>query len=286
MYYLRRFDPWKGKFCTCRPKYSLAPYTGCDHKCLYCYITTYIPQAFNCRPKPDFIRKLPRDLEKADINIPISISNSSDPYPTIEKELKLTRKMLKILGEFDFKILLVTKSDLFLRDLDILTTINAAITLTINTIDDKLAKKLEPGAPVPSKRLAAAEQLVARSIPVMVRVDPIIPGLNEDVEPLLRELAEIGITCITTSTYKARQDSIKRILKAFPELSVYLKSKYLEAGEFINRSWYLPKLDRERIMENVYNSAKKFGLQFNMCREGLPVPRTAPSCDGLHLIKK
>ena len=131
MYYLRRFDPWKGKFCTCRPKYSLAPYTCCDHKCLYCYITRYIPQAFNCRPKQNFIRKLPRDLEKADINIPISISNSSDPYPTIEKELKITRKMLKILGEFDFRILLVTKSDLFLRDLDILTTNNAAITRLI-----------------------------------------------------------------------------------------------------------------------------------------------------------
>ena len=120
----------------------------------------------------------------------------------------------------------------------------------------------------------------------MVRVDPIIPRLNEDVEPLLKELAEIGVTCITTSTYKARHDSIKRILKAFPELSVYLKSKYLEAGEFINRSWYLPKQDRERIMKNVYNSAKKFGLQFNMCREGLPIPRTAPSCDGLHLFDK
>ncbi len=285
MYYLRRFDPWKGKFCTCKPKYSLAPYTGCDHKCLYCYITTYIPHAFSCRPKVDFLEKLPHDLERADNTIPISIANSSDPYPTIEKELGLTKETLKVLTEFDFKVLLVTKSDILLRDLDILSTGNFAVTFTINTNNNTLAKQLEPGAPKPSKRIAAVEKLIENSVHVMVRVDPIIPGLNEAVGPLLRELANIGVKYITTSTYKARPDSLKRLIKTFPEVKNSLIRNYKENGEFINRSWYLPKPERERIMKDVYETAKRLGIKFNMCREDVKLPRTAPSCDGLHLLE-
>ena len=151
MSYLRRFDPWKGKYCSCGPKYSLAPYTGCDHGCLYCYITTYIPDAFNCRPKRDFIRILERELRKADNSIPVSISNSSDPYPTLESKHKLTRAALGLLNEYTFKVLLVTKSDIVLRDLDLITAGNTAVTMTINTVDDALARRLEPGAPPPSK---------------------------------------------------------------------------------------------------------------------------------------
>lgn len=286
MRYLRRFDPWNGKYCTCKVKYSLAPYTGCDHRCQYCYITTYIPNAFFCRPKTDFIKYLPNDLKKADSSIPVSISNSSDPYPTIEKKFELTRKALKIIAKANFNILLVTKSDIILRDIDLLKGNNIAVTFTINSNDDSLAKRLEPGAPVPSKRLFAVGELINHSVPVMVRVDPIIPGLNEDVEPLMKELRDLGVKLITTSTYKARKDSLTRIIDAFPELDQTLTHKYLDSGEFVNRAWYLPKEDRERIMRNVYECAHKFGLGFNMCREGVSLPRTSQSCDGVHLLER
>ena len=284
MRFLRLFDPWSGKYCTCLVKYSLAPYTGYDHRCQYCYVTSYIKNAFHCRPKVDFTKYLPNDLKKADNSIPISISNSSDPYPTIEKKNKLTQKTLKILTDANFKILLVTKSDIILRDLDLLSGNNIAVTFTINTHDNVLAKRLEPNAPAPSKRLYAVGELITHSVPVMVRVDPIIPGLNEDVEPLLNELRELGVKYITTSTYKARKDSLSRIINAFPELEETLTHKYLDSGEFTNRSWYLPKEERERIMKNVYGYAQKLGLGFNMCREGLTLPRTSPSCDGGHLL--
>ena len=247
MNYIRLFDPWKGNYCTCGLKYSLAPYTGCDHRCVYCYITTYIPHAFNCRPKADFIKNLPRDLEKADNAIPISIANSSDPYPTIERKYKLMQETLKLLSEYDFKVLLVTKSDIFLRDLDIIGSNNIALTVSITTDNDELAKVIEPGAPAPSKRISAVEQSISKGIPTMVRVDPIIPELNEDVESLIKQLAEVGVEFITSSTYKARQDSLKRLIKNFPELSTTYKNKYLETGEFINRSWYLSTSDRQRL---------------------------------------
>jgi DNA repair photolyase len=284
MYFLRLFDPWKGKYCSCRPKYSLAPYTGCDHRCLYCYITTYIPQPFNCRVKSNFLNLLPRDLDKADRNIPISIANSSDPYPTLEKKQKITRETLKILLEYNFKVLLVTKSDIFLRDLDILSSGAFALTITINTIDDSIASKLEPGAPLPSRRILAIEKLISKSIPFMVRVDPMMPGLNDDVELLLKTLSEVGVKYITTSTYKARHDSLKRLIKTFPALSSSLKTNYQASGEFVNRSWYLPLKLREEVMRKVSISAKKYNLQINMCREGVSLPRDAPSCDGQHLF--
>ena len=286
MRYLRSFDPWKGKFCSCKVKYSLAPYTGCDHHCLYCYITTYIPNAFNCRPKSEFIKHLPRDLAKADNTIPISISNSSDPYPTIERKFKLTRETIKKLIGSGFKTLLVTKSDLILRDLDLLITGDVVVTLTINTNDDALARRLEPGAPSPSRRIGALTSLISESNPVLVRVDPIIPGLNDDVQSLFKELSGLGVKHITTSTYKARPDSMKRLTKSFPELSEELQKKYVENGEFINRSWYLPREERIKLMKNVSKNAERFGLGFNMCREGLTIPRTSPSCDGVHLFAR
>jgi DNA repair photolyase len=267
-------------------KYSLAPYTGCDHRCLYCYITTYIPRAFQCRLKKDFIKKLTSDLEKADKNIPVTIANSSDPYPTIDAENKLTREMLKLLKEREFKLLLVTKSDLYLRDIDIISSGNIAVTETINTNDDSLAQQLEPGAPVPSKRISAMEKLIEHDIPVMVRVDPLIPGLNEDVGPLLKELSNIGVKYITTSTYKARPDSLKRLSLAFPIQASKWKKLYMDQGEFINRSWYLERLYREKLMKDVSRNAKRFGLKFHMCREGLGIERSGLSCDGAHLLNR
>ena len=284
MYYLRMFDPWKGKFCSCKPKYSLAPYTGCDHKCLYCYISTYILDAFNCRLKADLLKKLPNDLKKADNKIPVSISNSSDPYPTIEKKHGLTRNVLELLTAHEFKVLLVTKSDMVLRDLDIIIKHNIAVTMTINTNDDALARRLEPGAPPPSKRLRAVGELLTQGVPVMVRVDPIIPGLNNDVEPLMQKLNELGVKYITTSTYKARKDSLIRIFSEFPELREKFTQLYLQDGQYINNSYYMPKPERKRIMENVCECAQEYGIKFNMCREGLTLPRTAPSCDGAHLL--
>jgi len=118
----------------------------------------------------------------------------------------------------------------------------------------------------------------------MVRVDPLIPEINEDVESLIKQLSDVGVEYITSSTYKARQDSLKRLIRSFPELSTTFNHKYLENGEFINRSWFLSASERQRLLKNVYNCAKRYNIKFNMCREGLALERTSPSCDGRHLL--
>ncbi|MCK5560741.1 MAG: radical SAM protein [Thermoplasmata archaeon] len=283
--FIRVFDPWKGKFCTCPLKYSLSPYTGCEHQCKYCYITTYIPRAFECRPKQNFIKILPKDLAKADTKYPISIANSSDPYPPMEKDLELTRDMLKLFEQYDFKILLVTKSDLVARDIDIIQKLNAVVTMTITTTDVQLAARLEPYAPPPLSRINAVEALIKNDIDCMVRIDPIIPGLNDNPTKLIEKLSEIGVTTITSSTYKARSDSLKRMIDTFPEHQEQFERLYLEESEFINRSRYLPKKMRYEIMETVSELADEHGMEFAMCREGFQRLQAAKSCDGSHLLE-
>ncbi|ODA45213.1 Radical SAM domain protein [Thermodesulfovibrio sp. N1] len=93
--YLRFFDPWKSKLCSCPSKYSLNPYTGCAHGCIYCYASSYIKNFFNCRTKPNLLEDLKRQIKKISKDSLISLSNTSDPYPPIEKELKITRECLK-----------------------------------------------------------------------------------------------------------------------------------------------------------------------------------------------
>ncbi len=282
--FLRVFDPWKGKLCTCPKKYSLSPYTGCDHQCRYCYITTYIPKAFECRAKQNFIKYLPKELNKADPKYPISIANSSDPYPPMELDLGLTRKMLKLFQDYDFKILIVTKSDIVTRDIELLKQLKVVVTLTITTHDPVLATKLEPNAPTPDARIGAVESLIKNKIKCMVRIDPIIPGVNEDPTELIQKLSDVGLKTITSSTFKARPDSLKRMIVSFPEHKSLFESLYIDNPEFINRSRYLAREKRYEMMSRISNIAKEYGMDFGMCREGFPDLQTAKSCDGSHLF--
>lgn len=278
---LREFDPWNSELCTCPKKYSLSPYTGCSHKCVYCYITSYIPRAFECRIKNNLIKNLSLDLKKADKNLAISISNSSDPYTPIDRKYKQTREVLKILQLNENKYQIVTKSDLIIRDIDILKKSNVAVSMTITSLNNIISKKLEPNAPFPEERLKALKKLLENNIFCIVRIDPIIPSINENVEPLIKILSEIGIKDITSSTYKARYDSLKRIDYAFPDNRI---GDYYKNGEKIGNSIYLAKKFRFDLMKKIKELTEKYGLNFATCREGFPKLKSAKSCDGTHLI--
>jgi DNA repair photolyase len=97
------------------------------------------------------------------------------------------------------------------RDADLLSQIPCTVALTITTDDDQLAAIIEPKAPSPSKRLKAIETLTAHGIPVIVRVDPIIPTLNNNPATLIRTLAALGVKHITSSTYKVKADNWMRL---------------------------------------------------------------------------
>jgi DNA repair photolyase len=282
---IREFDPWKGKLCTCPKKYSFSPYTGCSHKCLYCYASSYIPNFFNCRVKKNLIRRLIRDLTKIDRNLPISMANSSDPYPLIERDLKLTRTCLKLFKQANCRVLIITKSDLVTRDIDILKNMKVSVSISITTLNQDTASRLEPRAPSPEKRINAIKKLTAVGIPISVRLDPIIPGINDpEIENLVKVLGEIGVLHVVSSTYKARYDNWKRMIKAFPNEMKKLKRLYFKNGEKISNSIYLPKKLRFKLMKKVADACKKHNLTFATCREGFIGLHTSRSCDGSHLI--
>ncbi|MEM0314332.1 MAG: radical SAM protein [Candidatus Bathyarchaeia archaeon] len=280
---ITKFDPWGSNFCTCPPKLTFNPYTGCDHKCLYCYASSYIPRFFNCRPKKDLISKLKRDAMRLKGEL-ISISNSSDPYPNIEAEIGLTRQCLQILCRSRCEIQIITKSTLVIRDVDLLKQAHSMVAMTVTTNDDYLSRVLEPGAPPSSDRLKAIAKLVSEGIPVSVRIDPVIPYLNEDQHQLIKELASIGVRHITGSTYKVRPDSWQRISLAMPELAERLKPLYFEMGEKVGVCKYLPRNLRLKLMEDLASLAKMHGLKFAVCRERFTHINTAV-CDGSWLIR-
>jgi DNA repair photolyase len=285
MQVLNFFDPWKSKLCTCPKKYSFTPYTGCSHSCLYCYASSYIRDFFKCRPKKDLIRKLSSDLRKIDKRFPVSISNSSDPYVPEEEKFKLTRDSLKLFALKNCKILIITKSDLVCRDIDILKRAKACVSLTITTLKEDIAGKLEPKAPLPEKRLKALEKLKESGIPTVLRLDPIIPFLNdEEIEEIVKACASVGVKHVVSSTYKVRADNWRRVSSAFPEISEKLKNLYFKEGEKISNSLYLPRNLRFQIMKKVRKCCDKYKLTFSCCREGFLELNNSKSCDGTHLI--
>ncbi|MEM2953182.1 MAG: radical SAM protein [Candidatus Bathyarchaeia archaeon] len=279
---LAKFDPWRSRLCTCPPKLTLNPYTGCDHACIYCYASSYIPKFFNCRPKKDLVARLKREAARLNGEI-ISISNSSDPYPTIEAEKGLTRQCLEILLRSNCKIQIITKSNLVVRDVDLLRKIPSMVALTITTDQDYLSRVLEPNAPSSSERLEAVERLVEAGIPTSVRIDPIIPYVNENPINLMEKLASVGVKHITCSTYKVKMDNWQRLNLTMPQIAKKLKPLYFEKGERIGGYWYLPRDLRLKLMENLAVTTKKYGLKFGVCREGFSHLNTA-KCDGSWLL--
>lgn len=282
MPWISEFDPWKSSMCTCPRKMTLNPYTGCDHGCLYCYASSYVPNFQNCRPKKKQIRKLEREALKLKGEV-ISISNSSDPYPIIEASIGLTRQCLKVLTDSRCKIQIITKSNLVTRDIDLLTKVPSTVALTITTKDDDLAKIIEPQAPSSTDRLRALEDLVEKNIPVSVRIDPIIPLVNDNTQTLVSELSDIGVKHITTSTYKPKPDNWHRITKSFPTIAEKLECLYFQQGERIGSNTLLSKDVRMKILLKVRNQLLAKGMKCGVCREGLAELNTAP-CDGSWLI--
>ncbi len=186
--------------------YSINPYSGCSFNCIYCYIrgskygenmSKTLSVKINA---PEVLEKqLKRREKKGEYGI-IAISTSTEPYLKIEEKLKLTRKILEIILKYRFPVHILTKSTLVLRDLDWLKEIDknailpedlknklkrgAIVNFSISTLDEKLAKLLEPGAPSPVERLEAMQQIKEEGLMAGVSYIPVLPFLSDSEEKL------------------------------------------------------------------------------------------------------
>ena len=193
------------------------------------------------------------------------------------------RRCLEVLSRCDCRIQIITKSDLVARDDDLLCKVPSTVALTITTLDDQLASVLEPHAPAPSRRIRAVADLHEAGLPVSVRIDPLIPGINDQPQQLIAELAAAGVKHVTASTYKVRPDNWARLAAAFPKKMEALKHMYFCDGERVSGNVLLPKDYRFKLLKEIRDSVEAHGMRFGVCREGLPQLNTA-ACDGSWMI--
>ena len=186
---------------------SINPYQGCEHGCIYCYarpshayldLSPGIDFETKLYAKPDAARLLRDELAKPGYRCdPIALGTNTDPYQPIEREWKVTRGVLEVLAAHAHPFTIVTKSALVERDIDIIAPMAkrrmARVYLSVTTLDRELARKMEPRAAAPHRRLQALKTLADAGIPVGVMVAPIIPQLNDrDLEAILEAAAANG----------------------------------------------------------------------------------------------
>jgi DNA repair photolyase len=186
---------------------SINPYQGCEHGCVYCYARpthAYLDLSpgldFETKlfAKPDAAAMLEAELAKpAYVCDAIAMGTNTDPYQPIEREWKITRQIIEVLAACEHPLSIVTKSSLVERDIDILAPMAAKnlarVYISITTLDRELARKLEPRASAPQRRLAAIKSLAQAGIPVGVMTAPIIPQLTDkDMEAILAAAAANG----------------------------------------------------------------------------------------------
>ena len=186
---------------------AMNPYRGCEHGCIYCFarpshsylnLSPGLDFETKLRAKSNFAEVLRAELAKPGyVPKPINIGSNTDVYQPIEKHRQLTRAALEVLAECRHPFTIVTKNALIERDLDLLAPMArnglVQVFISINSLDNQLAAKLEPRASAPHRRIKAVRTLAEAGVPVGVLVAPIIPALNDrDMEAVLDQAAAAG----------------------------------------------------------------------------------------------
>ncbi len=186
---------------------SINPYRGCEHGCTYCFarpshaylgLSPGLDFESVLLAKPNAAALLDAELRKAAYTPAVmALGTNTDPYQPLERRMGITRSVLDVLARFNHPVGIVTKSNLIVRDLDILAPMAAKrlakAAISITTLDPKLARAMEPRAPTPAKRLEAISRLADAGVPVAVMAAPIIPGLNDhEIEPILEAALDAG----------------------------------------------------------------------------------------------
>ncbi len=187
--------------------YSMNPYQGCEHGCIYCYARN-THEYYGFSAGLDFESKIivkqnaPQLLEQQLLNknwnaVPIMLSGNTDCYQPLERKLQITRRLLKILVQYRHPVSIISKNNLITRDLDLLKDLAADnlvhVMISITTLDEDLRRKLEPRTTTSIKRLKTVEALAKENIPVGIMNAPIIPGLNHhEIHAILKAAADHG----------------------------------------------------------------------------------------------
>lgn len=220
-------------------------YRGCQHGCIYCDSRSDCFQIENfseIEVKENAVELLQKELATKKKRGTIGFGSMNDPYMPIEKQEQLTQKSLEVINKRRFPIHIITKSDLVLRDIDIIEDINqvySAITFSIISTNDRFSQKVEPSAPSPTKRLKAMEALSKRGIYTGVALMPALPYITDTVKntlSLIEDAANAGAQYIMPCFgLTLRDGSREYFLEALEKLSPEIKEKYVKTfGQSFN----------------------------------------------------
>ena len=254
-------DDWFGL------RYNFNIYRGCIHQCIYCDSRSECYQIENFEDllvktnAPDLARK---ELSHKRVKGLIGTGSMSDPYNPAEKEFLIMREVLKVIQAFRFPIHILTKSDLVLRDQDIIKEISrvkAYVSFTVTAYDDELSKKIEPFAPVSSRRIAAMKQLAENGINTGILLMPTLPYITDsedNIKNIMQLAVDNGASYVIASfgvTMRDRQREYyyKKLEKTFPGLKEKYVNKY--GSKYSCRSENYTRLNQ------IYN---EYSLRYNL----------------------
>lgn len=231
--------------------YALNPYVGCEHDCLYCY-APYVTK----RPRKDWHTVMARtDLPMALAKEikgkrgTIGLGTVTDPYQEAERHLLITRRCLMEIIPNGMAVSVLTKSDLVLRDLDLYHELKGELGITLTSVNDGISRALEPGAPLPARRLAALRRMSEEGLNAYALIGPMLPLLSErDVTELVEAVSDTGVKWVMLDRFRprpgmfedmSRREGCASIAKRLEEahrsedyrsLASLFRSKFLERG--------------------------------------------------------
>lgn len=249
-------------------KYNMNLYRGCQHQCIYCDSRSqcYGIEDFNhdVVVKVNAPALLEKELPRKRVKGIVGTGSMNDPYMPLEKRYALTRQSLELICHFRFGVHINTKSDLVLRDADLLQAaghIHATVAFSISTAEDELARKIEPGAPPSSARLQAMQALADQGIATGVCMMPILPFLEdtpENITAIVEQAAAHGARFILPwfgMSLRDRQRAYyyEQLDRLFPAL----RQRYERA---FGERYGCPACSSHQLAELFYNLCKQYGL--------------------------
>jgi len=266
--------------------YGLNLYRGCQHRCIYCDSRSLCYGIDNfdgdVLVKVNAIELLHAELPRKRRRGIIGTGSMNDPYMPAEEQMTLTRRALETIAAYEFGVHVITKSDLVLRDIDVLKRIarvSAAVSLTITTIDDSLSMIIEPGAPPSSQRFRAMKQLSQAGIETRLALMPTLPFIEdtwENVSALIEQAHVCGARTIIpwfgmSMRDRQREYFYARLDESFPGLSNRYEATY-------GASHACPSLRSKELQRRAHELCARLGIA-TQAR-----PLLAPTAQGLRLF--
>lgn len=245
-------------------------YRGCSHGCIYCDSRSkcyHMEHVFeDIEVKENAIELLAYALTHKRKKCMIGTGSMTDPYIPLEKELGTVRKALQLIDQHGFGFTCITKSDLILRDIDLLQRINektkCVVQMTLTTYDEALCKKLEPHVCTTKERFAVLQKLHERGIPTVVWLSPILPFINDTEEnisgilDLCRQAHVFGVICFgmgLTLREGNREYFYSQLDKLFPNL----KEKYIR---LYGNQYVIDSPDSRKLMRLFHQQCRQSGI--------------------------